>query len=270
MGKQSKAQDAEQMRKYREQQRREELEKQKRQNRTIYLIVGVLAAVVVIAAIIGVIVAQTQKKTANKAPTMDQIDLSDVQDVSLFVPSETATDYVKLTVTWTDQSAKEQSGDIYIRLFPDVAPETVTNFKRLVGDGFYNGLTFHRVYPDFMIQGGDPSGDGTGGSSLTIKGEFAKNGFENNLSHKRGVVSMARRGDPYYNSASSQFFIVQGNNASRSLDGGYASFGYVVNGMESVDAITEIALSQGGDPGVATSPVYPVTIVSATFVALQK
>ncbi|MBE6529397.1 MAG: peptidylprolyl isomerase [Ruminococcaceae bacterium] len=201
------------------------------------------------------------------APKADEIDLSPIEgDLSeTYTPVETATDLVRLTVSYTAKAGEKEQGDIYIRLFPDVAPETVANFKSLVGSGFYNGTTFHRVYPGFMIQGGAPSGDGDSGRS--IKGEFSKNGFENNLSHSRGVLSMARTNDP--NSATSQFFIVHSDSAKSSLDGSYASFGYVVSGMDVVDAITEIELSfnAGGIDNVATSPVYPVTIESAVFVA---
>ncbi|MCH5274165.1 MAG: peptidylprolyl isomerase [Lachnospiraceae bacterium] len=131
----------------------------------------------------------------------------------------------------------EDYGIIALTLDADNAPVSVTNFINLVKDGFYNGLTFHRVYAGFMIQGGDPKGNGTGGSERNIQGEFSINGIENNLSHTRGVISMARRGDPYYDSASSQFFIVHKD--STSLDGSYAAFGWVTSGIEIVDSICE-------------------------------
>lgn len=126
-------------------------------------------------------------------------------------------------------------GKIIVFLDGDTAPKTVKNFVSLVESGFYDGLKFHRIIPDFMIQGGDPRGNGTGGSSDTIVGEFAANGYENNMSHVRGVISMARSED--YDSASSQFFICSAD-ARASLDGRYAAFGYVVEGMSVVDAIT--------------------------------
>lgn len=126
-------------------------------------------------------------------------------------------------------------GTIKLELDADTAPETVQNFISLAKDGFYDGLTFHRIIKGFMIQGGDPSGNGTGGSDKTIKGEFSANGVENNLSHKRGVISMARSGDP--NSASSQFFIMHQDTPS--LDGQYAAFGEVTEGIEVVDQICE-------------------------------
>ena len=123
-----------------------------------------------------------------------------------------------------------------MELDADVAPITVTNFVNLAKKGFYNGLTFHRIMSGFMIQGGDPNGDGTGGSEETIKGEFKSNGIENTMSHKRGVMSMARtQNDP--DSASSQFFIVQAD--SDFLDGDYAAFGKVTAGMDIVDKICQ-------------------------------
>ena len=124
-------------------------------------------------------------------------------------------------------------GDIVIKTFDDKAPETVKNFLDYCREGFYNNTIFHRVINGFMIQGGDPKGDGTGGSDKTIKGEFAQNGVENNLSHTRGVISMARSNEP--DSASSQFFIVQAD--STYLDGQYAAFGKVTKGMDIVDKI---------------------------------
>ena len=126
-------------------------------------------------------------------------------------------------------------GTIELELDADTAPITVNNFVDLVKSKFYDGLTFHRIIEGFMIQGGDPLGNGTGGSSKTIKGEFSNNGVENNISHKRGVISMARSNNP--DSASSQFFIVHKD--STFLDGNYAAFGHVTSGMEVVDKIAE-------------------------------
>ena len=124
-------------------------------------------------------------------------------------------------------------GVIKLELDADSAPITVTNFVNLVNDKFYDGLTFHRIIDGFMIQGGDPLGNGTGGSEKTIKGEFKNNGIENNISHTRGTISMAR--SQANDSASSQFFIVQSD--STFLDGSYAGFGHVTSGMEIVDKI---------------------------------
>ena len=124
-------------------------------------------------------------------------------------------------------------GTITVELDADTAPITVTNFVNLAKDGFYDNLTFHRIMDGFMIQGGDPNGDGTGGADQTIKGEFSSNGVENEISHTRGTISMARAQDP--DSASSQFFIVQEDSVY--LDGNYAAFGHVTSGMEIVDQI---------------------------------
>lgn len=124
-------------------------------------------------------------------------------------------------------------GTITVELDADTAQITVTNFVNLAKDGFYDNLTFHRIMDGFMIQGGDPNGDGTGGADQTIKGEFSSNGVENEISHTRGTISMARAQDP--GSASSQFFIVQED--SDYLDGNYAAFGHVTSGMEIVDQI---------------------------------
>lgn len=132
-------------------------------------------------------------------------------------------------------------GTIRLELRHDQAPLTVENFLSLTEKGFYDGLTFHRIVQNFMIQGGDPKGNGTGGSEKTIKGEFLKNGVNNTLTHTRGTISMAR--SPAYDSASSQFFIC--NADSTFLDGNYAAFGYVTEGMEVVDAITEYARALG-------------------------
>ncbi len=138
-------------------------------------------------------------------------------------------------------------GTILLELNADTAPITVENFCKLVKDGFYDGLTFHRIISGFMIQGGDPEGTGSGGSDETIHGEFSANGTENSTSHTRGVVSMARSDD--YDSASSQFFIVHQD--SPFLDGQYAAFGHVTSGMEVVDAICEGTPVEDGNGTVA-------------------
>ena len=135
-----------------------------------------------------------------------------------------------------------------ITLYPDAAPITCANFQKLVENNFYNGLTFHRVVDSFMAQGGDPLGDGTGGSDETIKGEFATNDVDNRISHQRGIVSMARSQDP--DSASSQFFICYGD--CTFLDGNYAAFGEVTEGMEVVDGFLEVPRSTGSDGDVSS------------------
>lgn len=130
----------------------------------------------------------------------------------------------------------ENGHDINIELYPEIAPNTVGNFISLVQKGFYNGLTFHRVIPGFMVQGGCPNGVGTGGPGYTIKGEFKANGFDNTLKHSRGVISMARAGHP--DSAGSQFFIMVAD--APHLDGQYAAFGKVLSGMDEVDHIVNV------------------------------
>ncbi|MBP3200266.1 MAG: peptidylprolyl isomerase [Lachnospiraceae bacterium] len=140
-------------------------------------------------------------------------------------------------------------GVIQLELDPKEAPITVENFVNLVNNGFYNGLTFHRIIDGFMIQGGDPLGNGTGGSDNNIKGEFFSNGVENNIKHLRGVISMARSMDP--DSASSQFFIMHQD--APHLDGQYAAFGHVTSGIEVVDKICENTPVQDGNGTVAKS-----------------
>ena len=144
--------------------------------------------------------------------------------------------YVRLDV--------KEYGSIVLELDPSAAPITVANFKKLVSSGFYDGLTFHRIISGFMIQGGDPLGTGMGGSDETIKGEFSANGWNNPIKHTRGVISMARSMNP--DSASSQFFIV--HKTSPHLDGQYAAFGYVIEGMDVVDAIAAVKTNNNDKP----------------------
>ena len=145
-------------------------------------------------------------------------------------------------------------GEIKLELDADIAPITVTNFIKLVNEKFYDGLTFHRVIDGFMIQGGDPDGDGTGGSKETIKGEFSSNGVTNNLSHERGVISMARSND--MDSASSLFFIMHKDNIN--LDGKYAAFGKVTSGIEVVDKVVDAVSEYGDDKGMLPTENQPV------------
>ena len=141
----------------------------------------------------------------------------------------------------------EDGGVIDIELDPSAAPITCENFLKLVNSGFYNGLTFHRVIPGFMIQGGCPNGNGTGDPGWSIKGEFAANGVQNPLKHTRGVISMARAANP--NSAGSQFFIMHAD--APHLDGQYAAFGHVVAGMDVVDRIAGVATDWNDKPRTA-------------------
>lgn len=149
-----------------------------------------------------------------------------------------------------------ENGDIMKgELYPEIAPETVANFEKLVNDGFYNGLIFHRVIPGFMIQGGCPDGTGMGGPGWSIKGEFTMNGFRNDLKHTRGVLSMARAMNP--DSAGSQFFIMVAD--APHLDGQYASFGKITEGMEAADKIVSVKTNR------ADKPLEPQVIKSVTI-----
>ncbi len=154
----------------------------------------------------------------------------------------------------------EDYGTIALELDADTAPISVTNFVKLAKDGFYDGLTFHRIIDGFMIQGGDPLGNGTGGSESTIKGEFADNGVENSISHVRGVISMARSQSP--NSASSQFFIVHED--SIFLDGQYAAFGRVTEGMEIVDQLCADTPVQDSNGTVSADDQPIITSIKVT------
>ena len=175
-------------------------------------------------------------------------------DVSNSTTSVSTTETLK--GTYYAELEMEDGGKIVMELYADIAPITVTNFVKLVQEKFYDGLTFHRVDEGFMIQGGDPNGDGTGGSDEKIFGEFAANGFENNLSHTRGVISMARRSYPL-DSASSQFFICHGD--STFLDGQYAAFGRVISGMDVVDRIASVPVN-------GETPIEKVVIKSIRMI----
>lgn len=153
---------------------------------------------------------------------------------------------IQATITMAD------GGKIVLELYPDIAPQSVRNFVYLARQGFYDGLKFHRIMKGFMIQGGDPDGNGTGGPGYSIKGEFSQNGVKNDLKHTRGVISMARSNN--FDSAGSQFFIVQED--SDFLDGQYAAFGKVISGMDEVDKLADTPNS--GDNGAVAPADMPV------------
>lgn len=157
-----------------------------------------------------------------------------------------------ITVRIEMENADVMSGELY----PDVAPETVKNFVDLAKRGFYDGLIFHRVIPGFMIQGGDPTGTGMGGPGHTIKGEFTANGFENNLKHKRGILSMARSMNP--DSAGSQFFVMAAN--SPHLDGQYAAFGKITEGLEAIDKIVSVERDHNDRP-IENQVIKTITVL---------
>ena len=151
----------------------------------------------------------------------------------------------------------ENGKEIKLELYPEIAPKTVANFEKLVSEGFYDGLTFHRIIPGFMIQGGDPLGNGMGGADEKIVGEFAANGFKNDLKHTRGVISMARSMAP--NSASSQFFIMHAD--APHLDGSYAAFGKLTEGFDVLDRIAGVSTNWSDKP-LKAQRMKTVTIVN--------
>jgi peptidyl-prolyl cis-trans isomerase B (cyclophilin B) len=175
-------------------------------------------------------------------------------------PTPTATPAASPDPDKVNVVIETEKGTIKAELYPDVAPITVANFQKLVSEGFYDGLTFHRIIEGFMIQGGDPKGNGSGGSPDKIKGEFLANGVENNLKHERGVLSMARSNA--MDSASSQFFIMQ--EAAPHLDGLYAAFGKVTEGIEVVDKIVEETPVPDPQSGLVAAEEQP-KIISIRF-----
>ena len=241
------------------------------------IVCAVAAAVVLVAIVLALVLGGVDKNTTTDTTTTTaatttaatttasgekNIDMAavkaeiDSKTAADFVETTETTDYVKLTI--------KHYGDVIIRLRPDVAPITVANFQKLVGDGFYNGLTFHRIYKGFMMQGGDPLGTGLGGSGTTIKGEFKINGVQNDLSHITGVISMARRSTPF-DSATSQFFIGNADASSR-LDGSYAAFGYVVAGLETVLLISDAEVKLNAYGTEVSVPTEKIIIDSMVFV----
>lgn len=202
----------------------------------------------------------TEIEAPTEAETIYMLTMAEVKaeidskETTDFVETSEKSEYIKITV--------KDHGDIIIRLRSDVAPITVDNFQKLVGEGFYNGVTFHRIYKGFMIQGGDPDGDGMSDpNGPSIKGEFTANGVPNHLKHVRGVISMARTQAP--NSAYSQFFICDAD--STFLDGSYAAFGYVVAGLETVDSVAsvEVQYNRGGE---LSDPIEDVVMEKVCFV----
>lgn len=203
-----------------------------------YIIIAVVIAIMIIAMGIYAVVNNNKKDEEKRKDTNEEsnsisgnIEKNQVGNTQ--TNNESGENNMYSTGKHHAEIVVKNYGTIALELDADVAPITVENFANLVNEGFYNGLTFHRIISGFMIQGGDPHGNGTGGSSKTIKGEFASNGVKNSISHVRGTISMARSSMP--NSASSQFFIVHKD--STFLDGQYAAFGTVTSGMDVVDKI---------------------------------
>lgn len=245
----------------------------KKRKRIVAVVVSVAAVACLTGGIVWAAVRDDSLESEETVSTASEDSVVENTESALSEVSSEESSEDETTQTETDTTAAEENvnatayadleiqdyGTITIALDGDAAPETVENFISLAESGFYDGLTFHRIIDGFMMQGGDPNGDGTGGSDETIPGEFSENGFENELSHTRGAVSMARSED--YDSASSQFFIVQED--STYLDGEYAVFGYVTEGMDIVDQICESA-QPTDDNGTIPAEEQPV-ITSITI-----
>lgn len=224
----------------------------------------ILKALLLIITMIGIVACEKKESEEKKMEDTFKQDLTIIEEKDgevtkgtlegyTFTESETPTDRVKIQM--------EDGSIILMVLSNKDTPITIENFKKLVNKKFYDGIIFHRVIKDFMIQGGDPTGTGYEGSGEEIKGEFKSNGVTNNLSHTRGVVSMARANNP--NSASSQFFICHQD--STFLDGNYASFGKVFAGMDAVDKIAEVETNKSND-----KPLKDQVIKSIRFIDIEK
>lgn len=221
----------------REQQRLME-EKKKRNRKVFFIALACILAVLAVGAIVDL--GKQTKDSAGKGT--DGLKKADTESLG-----------IDMSLTYYADIEIENYGTVTIELDQNAAPVTVDNFVTLAESGFYDGLTFHRIIEGFMMQGGDPLGNGTGGSDKTIIGEFSANGYDNNLSHTRGAISMARSSQ--YDSASSQFFIVHKD--SSFLDGQYAAFGYVTEGMDVVDSICESVEPTDGN-GTISAQEQPV------------
>lgn len=198
-----------------------------------YIIIGIVVILMLAAAGIYARINKTTEKNENTTNVENNVNSQKTENSEK--NNESGENDMYKTGTHHAEMIVKDYGTVKMELYADIAPITVANFAKLVNEGFYNGLTFHRIMSGFMIQGGDPLGNGTGGSDEEIKGEFALNGVENSISHTRGTISMARASA--YNSASSQFFIMHQDYTG--LDGAYAAFGKVTEGIEVVDKICE-------------------------------
>lgn len=217
-----------------------------------YIIIAAVIVLMIIAMGIYAVVNNNQKDEEKRENTNNEVNsinenVEENQVANTQTNNESEENNMYSTGKHHAEIVVKNYGTIALELDADIAPITVENFANLVNEGFYNGLTFHRIISGFMIQGGDPLGNGTGGSSKTIKGEFASNGVKNSISHVRGTISMARSSMP--NSASSQFFIVHQD--STFLDGQYAAFGTVTSGMDVVDKICEDTVVEDNNGTVA-------------------
>ena len=232
--------------------RSEQLAKEKTLKKNLGLLGALLAVLIalVVVPLAGCGSSSGSGESASSADSSSSATSDATDEASSDDPYATGTHHATIEV--------ENYGTIEVALNANVAPITVSNFCKLANEGFYDGLTFHRIIDGFMIQGGDPNGDGTGGSDQTIKGEFSENGVSNPISHVRGTISMAR--SSAYDSASSQFFIMQ--KTTTSLDGQYAAFGTVTSGMEIVDAICENTPVEDSNGTVAAENQPKITKVT--------
>ena len=212
-------------------------------------------ACILLGTVISLVLERRQKQPVTSNSTAESAANAGADSVKLAVSADEIN-----TTHYADISIQDY-GTVTVALDETAAPATVQNFIKLAEEGFYDGLTFHRIIDGFMMQGGDPNGNGTGGSDQTIKGEFSENGFDNPISHTRGAISMARSNN--LNSASSQFFIVQQD--STFLDGQYAAFGFVTEGMDIVDRICEEAQPTDNNGSIAKDrqPVIESIVIRA-------
>ena len=230
-------------------------EQQKKKERVLLVIAACAIACILLGTVISLVLERRQKQPVTSNSTAESAANAGADSVKLAVSADEIN-----TTHYADISIQDY-GTVTVALDETAAPATVQNFIKLAEEGFYDGLTFHRIIDGFMMQGGDPNGNGTGGSDQTIKGEFSENGFDNPISHTRGAISMARSNN--LNSASSQFFIVQQD--STFLDGQYAAFGFVTEGMDIVDRICEEAQPTDNNGSIAKDrqPVIESIVIRA-------
>ena len=235
--------------------KKKQQEQQKKKERVLLVIAACAIACIMPGTVISLVLERRQKQPVTSNSTAESAANAGADSVKLAVSADEIN-----TTHYADISIQDY-GTVTVALDETAAPATVQNFIKLAEEGFYDGLTFHRIIDGFMMQGGDPNGNGTGGSDQTIKGEFSENGFDNPISHTRGAISMARSNN--LNSASSQFFIVQQD--STFLDGQYAAFGFVTEGMDIVDRICEEAQPTDNNGSIAKDrqPVIESIVIRA-------
>lgn len=240
-------------------------EKKEKITRIVIPAVALLIVAALVALIVILSTREQPKSDESSVAESSSAQSSENSEVSEMSAAEETKQELDISPSHVAEIDIKDYGTIKLELFSDAAPITVANFEKLANDGFYNGLTFHRIMEGFMMQGGDPNGNGSGGSGENIKGEFSANGWENPISHLRGVISMARKASDM-DSASSQFFIVQKDH-TEDLDGIYAAFGRVTEGMDIVDRICEEAeptdsngtIPQDKQPVINSITVTPVS-----------